>query len=102
MSIGVGAAGNINNNQALRHVTLRVITNDECRRSFGIVIASTICTSGAGGRSTCGGDSGGPLRIAGPTLIGVTSFDSGLGCQRGFPASFARVTSFASWLRARM
>ncbi|XP_072946793.1 collagenase-like [Epargyreus clarus] len=98
-----GAAGNINNNQALRHVTLTVITNDECRRTFGnTIIASTLCTSGAGGRSTCGGDSGGPLRINGPILIGVTSFGSSAGCQRGFPAGFARVTSFVAWLRARL
>ncbi|XP_072947028.1 collagenase-like [Epargyreus clarus] len=91
------------NNQNLNHVTLTVISNDECRRTFGdSIIASTLCTSGAGGRSTCSGDSGGPLMIAGPTLIGVTSFGSILGCQRGFPAGFARVTSFAVWLRARM
>ncbi|XP_072946809.1 brachyurin-like [Epargyreus clarus] len=96
-----GSAGN--NNQNLRHVTLTVISNDECRRTFGgNIIASTLCTSGAGGRSTCQGDSGGPLRINGPTLIGVTSFGSTAGCQRGFPAAFARVTSFVSWLRARM
>ncbi|XP_072946886.1 brachyurin-like [Epargyreus clarus] len=98
-----GAAGNINNNQALRHVTLPVISNDECRRTFGnSIIASTLCTSGANGRSTCQGDSGGPLQIGGPILIGVTSFGAAAGCQRGFPAAFARVTSFVAWLRARM
>ncbi|XP_072946730.1 collagenase-like [Epargyreus clarus] len=91
------------NNQNLNHVTLTVISNDECRRTFGnIILASTLCTSGAGGRSTCTGDSGGPLRIAGPTLIGVTSFGSNRGCQRGFPAAYARVTSYVAWLRARM
>ncbi|XP_072946801.1 collagenase-like [Epargyreus clarus] len=96
-----GAAGA--NNQNLNHVTLTVISNDECRRTFGnFILASTLCTSGAGGRSTCQGDSGGPLRIAGPTLIGVTSFGSNQGCQRGFPAAFARVTSYVAWLRARM
>ncbi|XP_072945475.1 chymotrypsin-1-like [Epargyreus clarus] len=99
---GDGAAGNINNNQVLRHVTLQVISNDECRRTFGNVMASTLCTSGAGGRSTCGGDSGGPLWVSGPALIGITSFGSNLGCQRGFPAAYARVTSFVAWIRARM
>ncbi|XP_072946885.1 collagenase-like [Epargyreus clarus] len=98
-----GSAGNINNNQALRHVTLTVISNDECRRTFGnSIIASTICTSGAGNRGTCTGDSGGPLRINGPILIGVTSFVARAGCQRGYPAGYARVTSFVSWLRGRM
>ncbi|CAH2064747.1 unnamed protein product, partial [Iphiclides podalirius] len=52
----------ISNNQFLSHVTLQVIGNAECQRTFGnSIIGSTICTSGAGGRSTCPGDSGGPL-----------------------------------------
>ncbi|XP_072946646.1 collagenase-like [Epargyreus clarus] len=105
VAIGFGRTGDsaaAAGNQNLNHVTLTVISNDECRRNFGNVIASTLCTSGAGGRSICSGDSGGPLMIGGPTLIGVTSFGSAAGCQRGFPAGFARVTSFVAWLRARM
>ncbi|GBP43781.1 Collagenase [Eumeta japonica] len=92
----------ISNNQFLSHVSLQVITNAVCQQTFGWnVIASTLCTSGAGGRSTCGGDSGGPLAV-GNTLIGITSFGSPQGCQRGFPAGFARVTSFAAWIQARL
>ncbi|XP_045511351.1 collagenase-like [Colias croceus] len=100
-----GSAGAITNNQALRHVNLPVITNAECARVYGSgsVIASTLCVSGANGRSTCSGDSGGPLTINNNgLLIGITSFGSISGCQRGFPAGFARVTSFNSWFRARM
>ncbi|CAK1540350.1 unnamed protein product [Leptosia nina] len=93
----------ISPNQALSHVNLNVITNQECSRVYGTgtVIASTICVSGANGRSTCGGDSGGPL-VVNNQLIGITSFGARAGCQRGFPAGFARVTSFNSWIRARM
>ncbi|XP_068627404.1 collagenase-like [Battus philenor] len=92
----------ISNNQALHHVTMQVITNNVCRNTFGsTIIASTLCTATTGGRSTCGGDSGGPL-VANNQLIGITSFGSASGCQRGFPAGFARVTSFASWISARM
>ncbi|GBP43790.1 Collagenase [Eumeta japonica] len=95
-----GAA--IPNNQVLSHVSLQVITNAVCQQTFGSdVIASTLCTSGAGGRGTCGGDSGGPLAIS-SVLIGITSFGSRQGCQRGFPAGFARVTSFAAWIQARL
>ncbi|XP_049884331.1 collagenase-like [Pectinophora gossypiella] len=95
----------IGTGQTLHHTTLRVITNAECQRSFGnSIIASTLCTDGSQGRSTCGGDSGGPLQVnsGGPVLIGITSFGSASGCQRGFPAAFARVTSFAAWIRARI
>ncbi|XP_038206516.1 collagenase-like [Zerene cesonia] len=93
-------------NTSRRQVNLRVITNAECRNVYGSasVVASTICTSGAGGVGTCGGDSGGPLQIgsgSGRTLIGITSFGSAR-CQAGNPSAFARVTSFNSWIRARL
>ncbi|CAG4984065.1 unnamed protein product [Colias eurytheme] len=93
-------------NTSRRQVNLRVITNAECRNVYGSasVVASTICTSGAGGVGTCGGDSGGPLSIgsgSGRTLIGITSFGS-VRCQAGHPSAFARVTSFNSWIRARL
>ncbi|XP_068627355.1 brachyurin-like [Battus philenor] len=92
----------ISNNQALHHVTMPVISNLVCRLTFGsTIIASTLCTGTAGGRSTCGGDSGGPL-VANNQLIGITSFGSASGCERGSPAGFARVTSFNSWITSRM
>ncbi|XP_072946837.1 collagenase-like [Epargyreus clarus] len=100
----------ITTSQYMNHVELAVIPNEECRRVFGpsIVVSSTLCTSGADGKSTCGGDSGGPLFISGtvsitrPVLIGIASFWSTAGCQRGFPAGFARVTSYASWIQSRL
>ncbi|XP_045770118.1 collagenase-like [Maniola jurtina] len=96
--------GQITQQQTKHHVALQVISNQVCRSSYLlIVVDSTLCTSGAGGRSTCSGDSGGPLVIgsgANAELIGVTSFGSPRGCQAGEPAGFARVTAFASWLRS--
>ncbi|XP_026763694.1 collagenase-like [Galleria mellonella] len=107
---GFGATGDnnpITNNQILSHVQLQVITNSVCASTYGsnVVVSSTLCVSGAGGRSTCGGDSGGPLWLWNGnqrTLIGVVSFGSASGCQRGLPAAFARVTSFLSWIQARL
>ncbi|XP_004927690.3 collagenase [Bombyx mori] len=95
------------NNQQKRQVSLQVITNAVCARTFGnnVIIASTLCVDGSNGRSTCSGDSGGPLTIGSGgsrQLIGITSFGSAQGCQRGHPAGFARVTSFNSWIRARI
>ncbi|CAH2092640.1 unnamed protein product [Euphydryas editha] len=99
--------GGIPQSQVKRHVNMQVITNTVCRRTFGplIVTASTLCTATTGGRSTCNGDSGGPLTVGSGgsrQLIGVVSFGSAQGCERGLPAGFARVTSFASWINARM
>ncbi|GBP41789.1 Collagenase [Eumeta japonica] len=98
-------AAGIGNNQFLSHVRLQVITNAVCQQTYGnTIIASTICTSGAGGVGTCGGDSGGPLALdwgGQRILIGITSFGSARGCQVGLPAAFARATSFVAWFQAR-
>nr|AGU27161.1 serine protease 13 [Antheraea pernyi] len=105
---GFGRTGDnvgIGNNQFLSHVNLPVITNAVCAQTFGNVIASTLCVSGANGRSTCPGDSGGPLAVTSGgqrVLIGITSFGSARGCQLGFPAAFVRVTSFNAWIQARI
>nr|XP_021201514.2 collagenase [Helicoverpa armigera] len=93
--------------QIVSHVSLQVISTSVCQNSFlgGIVIPSTLCTSGMGGVGICGGDSGGPLvvnRNGVPTLIGVSSFVAITGCQLGFPSGFARVTSFMSFIQQYM
>nr|QAR48645.1 chymotrypsin-like serine protease precursor [Chilo infuscatellus] len=96
----------ITNTQAKRHVTVQVITNAVCRNTFGtIIVDSTICVATTGGNSPCPGDSGGPLAIGSGNnrqLIGIVSFGARAGCTRGFPAAFARVTSFNSWISGRL
>ncbi|XP_050360311.1 collagenase-like [Nymphalis io] len=96
-----------NNNQDLHQVTLTVIENSECTKVYGpqTVIGSTLCTSGKGGIGICQKDSGGPLVFTFNgvrNLIGISSFVSARGCQAGLPAGYARVTSFASWIRGRL
>ncbi|CAK1550370.1 unnamed protein product [Leptosia nina] len=93
--------------QTQNQVILQVITNQACATTYGssVIVSSTLCVSGSGGKSTCGGDSGGPLVVGSGSerqLIGIVSFGSSRGCQWGFPAGFARVTAFASWIQARM
>jgi len=48
------------------------------------------------------GDSGGPLIYQESdsvyTQVGIVSFGSSAGCQRGYPVGFTRVTSFLSWI----
>ncbi|KAG8233803.1 hypothetical protein J437_LFUL008023 [Ladona fulva] len=49
-------------NDQLRYVSMPVMSNDECARTYGDVITnSKICTDTKVGRSSCNCDSGGPL-----------------------------------------
>ncbi|KAJ8942822.1 hypothetical protein NQ318_022836 [Aromia moschata] len=74
----------------LQRVSLSIITNAVCQSTFGnLIIASTICTSGTGGRGACNGDSGGPI-VVGSSQVGIVSFGSGRGCQAGLPTAYAR------------
>jgi secreted trypsin-like serine protease len=88
----------------LRSVQNNVITNAVCAATYGtnVVVASTICITTAGGRGTCNGDSGGPLTVGGAggarLHIGTVSFGAAAGCEQGFPAGFARTSSFHAWI----
>jgi len=89
----------------LNWVDKRIITNDQCSRSYGpqVVIPSTLCTLGwdYNTQSTCNGDSGGPLLIDEGglwTQIGIVSFVSNQGCSSGHPAGYIRTTSFLNWI----
>lgn len=65
----------ISTQQPLTSVNLRVISNAECRSTYGNVIQDHhLCTSGAGGVGICAGDTGGPLVIPGSwrdTLVSI-------------------------------
>jgi len=87
----------------LRSVDNPIITNAVCAATYGTstVFAGVICTSTTGGRGTCNGDSGGPLTVAdgGRLQVGITAFVASAGCERGFPAGFARVSHFRAWIQ---
>ncbi|CAG2066185.1 unnamed protein product [Timema podura] len=87
----------------LNYADLKVINNNECLRYYSpsIILDSTLCCATVSGGSTCNGDSGGPLimRNGGqPVQIGVVSFVSSKGCASGYPAGYARVSSFYQWI----
>jgi len=88
----------------VRFTVKNVITNDACRLRFlTLVVDSTICAIGdlAINNAVCNGDSGGPLAIRrdGRSLqVGIVSFGSPLGCERGVPDGYARVTHFYEWI----
>ncbi|XP_045451512.1 collagenase-like [Melitaea cinxia] len=99
VAAGFGSTSEISS--VARHVSLQVIDNNTCARTYGtaVVGSSILCTSNSGGKSFCSGDSGGPLTV-GNTLIGIASFLSARGCAAA-PGGFARVTYFASWLSSQ-
>merc|ERR1712121_599358 len=86
----------------LRQVDVETITNLACLVEFPNIIGGhVICISGAHGKSTCNGDSGGPLYLVNGGVhkqIGITSFGSSLGCEIGFHAGFTRTSSYLEWI----
>ncbi|ALC43176.1 CG6592 [Drosophila busckii] len=83
---------------------LQIIDDRTCKRNFPLSFRGTnICTSGRNARSTCNGDSGGPLVLQRRhskkrVLVGITSFGSIYGCDRGYPAAFTKVASYLDWI----
>ncbi|XP_058975828.1 brachyurin-like [Musca domestica] len=86
----------------LRYIEVPVMKLSTCKTYYlGMVTEKMICISSKGGKSTCNGDSGGPLVYKHDgvnTVIGATSFGIALGCEKGWPGVFTRVTSYLDWI----
>jgi len=89
----------------LNHVIVDTITNLICALQFPTIINhNIICISGKDGKSTCNGDSGGPLHLNQNGVykqIGITSFGSSRGCEIGSHAGFTRPTSYLDWIETK-
>ncbi|KAG8225850.1 hypothetical protein J437_LFUL004779 [Ladona fulva] len=101
----------------LQKVTLNLLDNIHCNRSFVVEIRTTsqlqkgiddsmICAGDlSGNRDTCEGDSGGPLQVTSqecPSLyevIGVTSFGKSCGFKDS-PAVYTRIAHFIEWIES--
>lgn len=88
--------------QFLRMLRAPIITNTSCRIRYpAYITASNVCTNPTEG-TPCDGDQGGPLMITeadgGRTQIGIFSYQFSLGCGLGWPAVYARVTSFLDFI----
>ncbi|XP_017003409.2 brachyurin [Drosophila takahashii] len=88
---------------SLRYVARFVESNEDCRYSYANIRSTNICMDTTGGRSTCTGDSGGPLIYNDPNLntdvlIGITSYGKKSGCTKGYPSVFTRVTAYLDWI----
>ncbi|KAI1934600.1 hypothetical protein LOZ66_005760 [Ophidiomyces ophidiicola] len=106
LTAGWGATSTVNltTPDTLLQVELPVIERNTCRKMHasipslsGIVTDYTIC-AGADLKSSCYGDSGGPLLDeTGQVLLGVVS--AGYFCGRdGYPTIFTRVSKYIHWI----
>ncbi|KAG4071137.1 hypothetical protein HA402_008905 [Bradysia odoriphaga] len=88
-------AGYIPNN--LQFVNLHILLKDICKKArFGDYIQDHhVCTISLTG-GACRADSGGPL-VYDRKLVGIVNF--GLPCGLGNPDVYAKVSSFADWIR---
>lgn len=90
----------------LRYIEAPIMGNSACGRYYGgNVKPFNICIRTKGThKSTCNGDSGGPLAVheenGEPILVGLTSYGIAFGCELGFPGVFTRVTYFLDWIQA--
>ncbi|XP_023160397.2 brachyurin [Drosophila hydei] len=88
----------------LHYVDVPVMEQERCTCYFlpGLVsVQRHICSDGRQGRGSCQGDSGGPLVYRWHNvsyLIGVTSFGSTNGCEKGSPTVYTRITAYLDWI----
>lgn len=103
--IGFGDTGEGISNH-LRQVDVPIFSERDCRKAYsdaGVDYALQVCAGfDAGGKDSCGGDSGGPLYIRDPlgqqVLIGIVSW--GAGCaEAGKPGIYTSVAGHEGWIR---
>ncbi|XP_070506439.1 collagenase-like [Chironomus tepperi] len=92
--------------QDLQYAQGPIVDNFMCVGYFGTdnVKDSHVCLDTRTGRSTCNGDSGGPLSVtisSRQVLVGIVSFGSAYGCELGIPAVFTRVSSHLDWIKGK-
>ncbi|KAL3053188.1 hypothetical protein OYC64_005679 [Pagothenia borchgrevinki] len=92
--------------QRLQEVSVPIVSNTQCRASYGALITSNMMCAGLdeGGKDSCQGDSGGPfVRKSGSRWVqaGVVSF--GQGCAlANFPGVYTRVSQYESWINTQI
>ncbi|MEA3545899.1 MAG: trypsin-like serine protease [Thermodesulfobacteriota bacterium] len=109
-TVGYGHPGPVDDPEMLREVEVTIISNGQCNAAFAANggmdddIDSTMLCAGtdAGGRDSCGGDSGGPLIVSGYgawTQVGIVSWGGGSECgEAGLYGVYSRVSQFIPFI----
>ncbi|KAM9330236.1 chymotrypsinogen A-like [Gastrophryne carolinensis] len=85
---------------ALQQAYLPLLSNTQCKMTWGSYIYTSMMCAGGPGPAPCSGDSGSPLvcqRNGAWTLAGVVSWGSGM-CSMAYPTVFTRVSILRSWI----
>lgn len=85
----------------LQFADLKTIPLNQCLLDFPYLIfrKSVVCARGEQQRSSCHGDSGGPLIAKNShALVGLTSFGSPMGCHIGLPQGYTSIASYLGWI----
>ncbi|MBW1818751.1 MAG: trypsin-like serine protease [Deltaproteobacteria bacterium] len=93
----------VNYPDLLMQVDVPLISNPECRQSYGFSVAADMICAGYsdGGKDACTGDSGGPLMVADGrgsySLAGIVSWGSGCALARYYGV-YTRVSNYVAWI----
>ncbi|XP_054856742.1 chymotrypsinogen B-like [Eublepharis macularius] len=88
----------------LQQTALPLLSNEQCKESWGSNISDLMICAGAAGSSSCMGDSGGPLVCQNNgvwKLVGIVSWGSSR-CSTTTPAVYARVSALREWAETIM
>lgn len=89
--------------ESLRGAEVEILPNKACNDLFGIMTENMMCTSGASGRGTCFGDSGGPAIVKQPdgswVQVGIAAFGALSGCEKGYPSGQTVVHKYIDWIQ---
>uniref|UniRef100_A0A1B0DBT3 Uncharacterized protein n=1 Tax=Phlebotomus papatasi TaxID=29031 RepID=A0A1B0DBT3_PHLPP len=84
---------------SLQVLEVETWNNPNCETALGVtgllISERNICAGGLSDEGVCGGDTGGPLVVAGEA-IGIVSW--GIPCGRGYPDVYARVSFYRDWI----
>jgi secreted trypsin-like serine protease len=88
----------------LNYVTLRAVSDAECRITYGNQLAQNmVCFEGNYNEGTCLGDSGSPVVVrvsrGYDVAIAIASFFSSNGCESTDPSGFTKVFPYNDWIR---